>query len=119
MSEFINKNETEIFRVILAKPENTTELWTKLTTEQVFQAENDPFIKVLPSQTAKAVAFLVFEALRECGQGYLTELVKFENGEFYIPHNPNPCGLMEPLKECSQYQKLPQHLTNLVDWMVN
>jgi hypothetical protein len=97
----------------------TAELWARLTAEQVFQTENDPFFKDLPSQATKAVACLVFEALRECGQGRLVDRVKFENGEFYIPNNPNPCGLMEPLKECSQYQTLPQHLADLADWMVN
>ncbi|PZO93639.1 MAG: hypothetical protein DI617_08425 [Streptococcus pyogenes] len=97
----------------------TAELWARLTAEQVFQTENDPFFKDLPSQAAKAVACLVFEALKECGDMWLIPLVRFENGVFVVPNNANPCGLTEPLKECGQYQELPEILADLVLWMVD
>ncbi len=97
----------------------TAELWARLTAEQVYQAENDPFFEPLPSQAAKAVALLIFEALKECGDMWLIPRVRLENGVFTIPDNANPYGLTEPLKECSQYQELPEILADLVLWMVD
>ena len=119
MNDSINNPKIEAFKAELTETGNTTKLWAHLTTEQVSEADSNPFIQSLPSQAAKAVALLVFEALRECGQGHSVERVKFENGEFYIPANPNPCGFTEPLKECSQYQQLPEELADLVLWIVD
>lgn len=94
----------------------TDELLAYLDEHQLALIDVDPFIKSLPHIAIKAVGCLILEAMRQAGLSHHSHLLRFVNGVFQV--HPN-YGLYEILVESYQFQSLQQHLTELVQWMVD
>lgn len=91
----------------------TDELWGYLDASQQKEACNNAFCLALPSQSDRAVYTLLQQALVDADRS-LT--IAYQDGVFRAKERIY--SLYEILAESPQFQVLPQHLTELVQWIV-
>lgn len=91
----------------------TNELWDYLDASQQEEAYNNAFCLALPSRSDRATYILLQQALMDANRS-LT--IIYQDGVFRVKERIY--SLYEILAECRQFQTLPQHLTELIQWIV-
>lgn len=105
--------------------EDAQSIWEYLKDDQIKLIQSDKFICDLPKhKELQAIAVLLTEALREAKLVHLIPTLYFDVKDTKQPHQgvfrvPHYDLLTEHFKECGQCQTLTQHLTELVEWMID